>query len=90
MTSKKIVAPVAVRSDAEISEDLLNAWKMDPHVPEERLQVRVQKGQLTLSGTVNWNAQRDAAEPCAKRIKDVHGITNKIDVEPTVSATESW
>jgi osmotically-inducible protein OsmY len=76
------------RSDPEIARDVLAVMKLDLRVPDDRLKAGIQNGFVTLEGNVEWHYQREAAESCARKVNGVRGVTNKIEVKPTISTTE--
>jgi len=76
------------RTDPEIARDVIEAMKLDLRVPDDRLKAGIQNGFVTLDGKVDWYYQREAAESCARKVNGVRGVTNKIEVKPTVSTTE--
>jgi osmotically-inducible protein OsmY len=73
------------RSDSEIAKAALHALRWHSWVPNERLQVEVEDGWVTLSGEVDWHYQLTSAEQCIRPLLGVHGLTNKITVKPRVS-----
>ncbi len=76
------------RTDAEIAREVMRRMKEDIEVPDDRITTRVAEGFITIAGTVNRDAQKDAAERCAREVKGVRGITNKIEVDPTAAPFE--
>ena len=76
------------RTDPEIARDILETMKLGLRVPDERLKAGIQNGFVTLEGKVDWHYQREAAESCARKVNGVRGVTNKIEVKPTISTTE--
>jgi osmotically-inducible protein OsmY len=79
----------STRGDSEIARDVIHAMKADFEVPDDRIRVRVRDRAVTIEGTVARDSQKDAAENCAKRVKGVRGITNKIEVEPAALPPEA-
>ena len=77
------------RSDAEISRDVTRRMKADFEVPDDRITVKVRGGIVMIEGTVNRDSQKEAAEACARKVKGLRGITNKIEVAPTASPVEA-
>jgi len=63
---------------AKRAADLL-AWNF---VPAETVQVTVQKGWVTLSGKVDWQYQKVAAESAVNKLAGVSGVTNQIELKP--------
>jgi len=78
-----------VRSDGEITRDVKRAMKADLEVPDDRIGIKVAAGFVTIEGTVARDAQKDAAEHCAIKVKGVRGIANKIAVDPGAEPVES-
>ena len=76
------------RTDPEIARDVIEAMKLDLRVPDDRLKAGIRDGFVTLEGKVEWHYQREAAESCARKVNGVRGVTNKIEVKPTISTTE--
>jgi osmotically-inducible protein OsmY len=76
----------AQRSDPEIAGAAVNALKWSGEVPDDRVQVTVRDGSVTLEGTVNCQYQLDAAERAVDTLLGVRGVTNQIRVSPRVSA----
>ena len=72
------------RSDTDIARAALDALKWNVTVPSDQLQVEVTKGWLTLTGDVNWDYQRRAAERAVRNLRGVKGISNLIAVRPKV------
>lgn len=73
-------------SDPEIAERILQVFRWDVMVPDDRIQVRVEHGWVTLTGEAEWNYQKRAAQAAAGRITGVKGVSNMIAVkqpEPT-------
>jgi osmotically-inducible protein OsmY len=79
---------VVTRPDAEITREVKRRMKEDIEVPDDRLTTRVAEGFITIAGTVNRAAQKDAAERCARQVKGVRGIANKIEVDPAAAPIE--
>jgi osmotically-inducible protein OsmY len=72
-------------SDAEIAERILDLFKWDVTIPHDKIEVKVERNWVTLSGNVDWNYQKDAAKRAAGRISGVLGVTNLIDVRQAPS-----
>lgn len=67
-------------SDAEIAERILSMIEWDVSLAADKIKVKVEKGWVTLTGTVDWNFQRDAARRAASRITGVKSVLNNIAV----------
>jgi osmotically-inducible protein OsmY len=70
--------PHHLRSDAEIAAAIETAFKWHTLIPEDRIQMLVEKGWVTLSGEVDWHYQRHNAESVVRPITGVVGVSNKI------------
>lgn len=80
------VGPDGQPTDEEIATRALNSLAWDVVVPNDKIQVKVQKGWVTLTGKVNWNFQRTAAEHSVRKLTGVLGVNNQILIQPTVKA----
>ena len=76
------------RTDPEIARDIVHELENHISIPADKIAVTVRKGWVTLEGQVDWHYQRLLAESAAKRIRGVGGVTNNIEVKPTVSPVE--
>jgi osmotically-inducible protein OsmY len=72
------------RSDTQIAQAAVAALTWNSVVPHDRVTVAVADGRITLSGTVNWNYQRDAVARATRDLRGVKGIINNIIVQPVV------
>lgn len=59
------------RSDAEIAAAIESAFKWHALIPEDRIQCKVEKGWVTLTGEVGWHYQRHNAESVARPVTGV-------------------
>ncbi|PTQ11591.1 ornithine aminotransferase [Sphingomonas oleivorans] len=67
-------------SDPEIAKRILDVLAWDVTIPDDRISVKVEHGWVTLSGTVDWNYQKETAKKDASKIHGVVGISNLIEV----------
>jgi osmotically-inducible protein OsmY len=78
-----------VRSDSDIAEAAVNALRWDVQVPDERIQVTVHEGWVTLEGDVDYWYQKQAAERDVRSLQGVKGVINNIRVmAPRISPAE--
>lgn len=68
-------------SDPEIAKRILDVFKWDVTIPDNKISVKVERHWVTLSGHVDWNFQKDAAKRAAGKISGVLGVTNLIEVK---------
>jgi osmotically-inducible protein OsmY len=72
------------RSDQDIAEAALNALKWDFEVPKDKIKVLVDKGWVTLEGTLDWQYQKNSAERCVRNLMGVIGVRDHITIKPSV------
>lgn len=76
------------RTDEDLAVAAINTLKWSVLTPSERIKVRVSKGWITLEGTVDWEFQKTAAEKAVRKLIGVRGVSNLIEVKPSVSKGE--
>jgi osmotically-inducible protein OsmY len=76
------------RTDTEIAQAAVAALKWHTVVPDDHVTLTVKDGWITLSGTVAWQYQKDAAVRATRDLTGVKGVTNTIRVEPHVRTTD--
>jgi osmotically-inducible protein OsmY len=69
------------KSDSQIQQDVLRELKWDARVEETEVGVEVDKGVVTLTGTVSSWAKKVAAEEAAHRVYGVLDVANDIVVK---------
>ena len=72
------------RIDPDIAKDALQALKNRIDVPPG-LAVTVRDGYVSLTGTVEWKYQKEAAERAIRYLRGVRGVFNNIEVKPPVA-----
>jgi len=75
----------STRSDAQIQADVQGKITSDPAVQSRQFAVQASNGVVTLSGTVNTDAERTAAAGDAAQVKDVRTVVNNLQVNPLAS-----
>lgn len=78
---------VLVPSELDLSDEVIAARCLDvihwnAAIPEERIQVKVQHGWVTLEGEVDWQYQREAAQNAVRKLAGVIGIDNMLMLQP--------
>lgn len=73
------------RSDTDIATAANNALAWSVTVPTGCVQVKVEKGWVSLSGEVEWDYQRRAAEHAVRDLVGVVGVSNQLKVKPRIS-----
>jgi osmotically-inducible protein OsmY len=70
------------RTDQDLAEAALNAMKWDYEVPNDKVKIVVKNGWLTLTGTLDWQYQKDAAARCVRNLMGVIAVSNDIKIKP--------
>jgi len=75
-------------ADDQIAKRVLDviAWTLT--TPESSIKVQVQKGWVTLSGTVDWWYQKVDAENAVRKLSGVTAVSNDIVVRPRLQASD--
>jgi osmotically-inducible protein OsmY len=76
------------KTDAEIASAVLNALKWHSSIPEDKVQVKVEKGWVTLDGQVDWDFQRVYSKSSVENLDGVVGISNNIKLAPKLKTAD--
>jgi osmotically-inducible protein OsmY len=89
---KAVVERIEVRlgshsahGDDQIAAAAARALEWDVSIPRNAVHVKVERGAVVLSGTVDWNYEREAAEHALHRLPGVVSVTNAITLRPRVN-----
>ncbi|WP_064696288.1 BON domain-containing protein [Rhizobium aegyptiacum] len=75
-------------SDDDIARRAANMLDWNVSVPKGAIQVKVQKGWVTLTGKAEWQYQKNAAADAVRNLAGVVGLSNLIEISPSVSAAD--
>jgi BON domain len=75
--------------DAAISSEIQNKFSQDSGLSSKQISVQSSAGVVTLAGTVDTQAQRDAASRQAASVSGVKEVVNNLQVGDTTSAGSS-
>jgi osmotically-inducible protein OsmY len=76
------------RADEDIAGAAIERLAWDASVPPDAVEIKVEKGWITLNGEVDWQFQKEAAEQAVRTLIGVIGVSNRIDIKPTVNADD--
>ena len=79
------LAPNHRRSDTDIAAAAEAAFQWHAQIPADRIQVRVEKGWVTLRGEVDWDYQRQEAAKAVRALTGVVGLSNTISLKAAVA-----
>lgn len=68
------------RSDERIREDACEALSEDPYLDASNIEVTVEDGELTLSGSVTSRAEKRRAEDLVDAVRGVRDVHNRIEI----------
>jgi osmotically-inducible protein OsmY len=75
-------------ADDEIAARALDIIAWDTALPDGAIDIKVQRGWVTLSGEVRWHFQRMAAENAVKKLGGVLGVTNYLTIRQLVGMSD--
>ena len=75
-------------NDDEIAQRALNVLAWSSAVPRDAVKVRVANGWVTLSGQVDWNYQRAAAESEVRKLTGLVGVINDVSLKPAAQVVD--
>jgi osmotically-inducible protein OsmY len=71
--------------DNEIAREILNAFKWNWEIPNDKIKVKVEKGWVTLEGELEWNYQREAGIKAVKNLDGVTGVSNNMKIKSEIN-----
>lgn len=75
--------------DTDLASWVVAALESEEAIPSNKIDVKVENGRVTLSGSVDWQYQRVYAEDVVRRIRGVTKIHNRLTInQPAVSSAE--
>lgn len=80
--------PIYQRDDIDIAKTAVQALVWSMNVPSEQIKVVVEEGWLRLTGEVNWQYQRQAAESAIRNIYGLKGVLNQIIIKPSIAPSD--
>jgi osmotically-inducible protein OsmY len=80
-----VPANVHATTDEEIARRTVDMLNWNVVIPEDKVQVEVRQGWVHLTGNLEWQYQKDAAESAIWRLPGVVGVSNKIKIVPAAT-----
>jgi osmotically-inducible protein OsmY len=75
------------KNDTEIANEVLNAFKVNWEVPNDRITVNVENGWVTLEGVLERNFQKEVAKHAVEHLAGVKAVTNNITIRSDTTET---
>jgi len=82
------LSPAYKKSDTEVAEAVVNALRWHTMIPEDKIKVSVEDGNVKLEGDVEWEYQRNQAKTTIENLSGVRFVTNLIAVKPKITPYE--
>jgi osmotically-inducible protein OsmY len=82
------ISPAYKKSDSEIAEAVVSALKWHTMIPEDKIKISVEDGNVKLEGEVEWEYQRNQAKTAIENLIGVRFVTNLVAVKPKVTPYE--
>lgn len=82
------VMPLEIRSDADITADVVAALTIDTLVDEDKIDVNTVDGVVYFRGTVDSYVQRKAADEDARSVRGVLDVINELVVVPSLARSD--
>lgn len=82
------LSPAYKKTDTEIAEAVVNGLKWHTMIPDEKIKVSVEEGNVRLEGEVEWEYQRNQAKTAVENLAGVKFVTNLIAVKPKITPYE--
>lgn len=70
-----------IKLDTEIAKEVISALTTNLSVPDNKINIKVENGWVTLAGDLNWNYQKEAAKNAINYLSGVKGVTNNIKIK---------
>lgn len=71
-------------NDTEIATAIIDAFRWNAMIPDDKINILVEDGWVTLEGNVEWQYQKEAAYEAVNILRGVKGINNKLMVKPVI------
>lgn len=69
---------IYMRDDKTIATAILDQFYWHVQIPQDKIKIAVEEGRVNLTGEVDWEFQRIAAENCVRSLTGVIGVNNNI------------
>ncbi|HEX5414055.1 MAG TPA: BON domain-containing protein [Chloroflexota bacterium] len=79
----------ALRSDAEVRQEVVEALTRDVRVDASQVDVQVENGVVTLRGSVTTPLERSVASEIVRRVKGVRELRNELRVDNNASRSDA-
>ncbi len=82
------LSETARHSDEELAHRAASLLRWDALIPEGRIQIKVERGVVTLRGAVDWKYQKEQVEARVRHLAGVVAIDDRIIIRPGSSVPD--
>lgn len=75
-------------ADEDIARRAVTSLDLNVLVPPGKIQVKVERGWVTLTGEVDWDYQRSVAATDLRKLRGVVGLTNAVTLRPRATPAD--
>ena len=79
--------PTLGHGDELLARRAIELLSWDVFVPKDKVKVKIEKGWVTLTGTVDYYFQKHNAESGIRKLHGVMGVSNEITIKPSVETS---
>ncbi len=72
----------SIHHDYDIADEIKRVLLIDYQIPEHRISIKVDQGHVTLTGSVDWAYERQAAVDAVLKIAGVLSVDNQVTLTP--------
>lgn len=76
-------------SEMDIAKEVEHALEWSTNVPPNTVKAEIKNHVLTLTGQVDWDFQRQAAQRAVQYLNGVYSVRNQITLKPRVTSTDT-
>jgi len=82
------VKPGLIIADAELAHEARQALQRNLSVPDTRIEITAQDGEIALEGNVDWHFQKEAAEKAVQDLAGVKSVSSRIVISAPAAARD--
>ena len=76
------------KTDTEIAQAVLSALRWDTDIPENKISVKVEDGQVKLEGEVGWEFHLQRAKKAIEHLAGIRSVINLVRVTPAIAPSD--
>lgn len=76
------------KTDKKIAKAAARALEWNVSVPEDKILIKVDDGEINVTGELQWNFQKEAAITSLENLKGVKSVVNNLKLKQSIEPTE--